>query len=61
MALLSILAFVALIGAGVYALFLPRTPKDTFTDDEMEAFQHAEQVRIDLAKVQADRPKRPTC
>ena len=53
MDLLCIFAFVALLGFAVFALFLPRKPGPTFTSREMDAFDHAEQVRKDLADVQA--------
>lgn len=59
--LLFILAFVALLGFAVFALFLPRSGGPTFTAREWEAFDHAEQVKKDLAAVQTkvNPPKPP--
>lgn len=50
--LLCILAFVALLGFAVFALFLPRKPGTTFSAREMDAFKHAQEVREELGKVQ---------
>lgn len=51
--LIIILAFVALLVAVVFPLFLPRTPRKTFSPSEYEAFDHVEAVKKELGEVQA--------
>jgi|GEM_PF-5515183 hypothetical protein len=50
---MTILAFLLLLVAVVAVMFFPFRQKTTFSDDEMKAFRHAEQVKKELADVQA--------